>query len=215
MESRLAIPLGEVLDFAQKEHLPAALGKRTDRLGQQVEFLPPNDEIHDAGLIIQDVERVCFRDGDRVRHRAPAKQVMHRVARHGEEKALGRAYGPLIPRLQDPGERLLDQVVDVGKGAHGAAQHRPQRRLVGVDFLRKPARAFRFRRIHCCGLRLGDCILGRARGAGHRLTDQCCRLRQIPHFARPCRGEMAPRAARAASFTKQSSPPCASGIPLR
>lgn len=129
--------MGQVFEFAQNKHGPAAFRQCLDRSLQQLDFLLATDDLRDRGRIIYDVQTVDFRYGKSLRDRPAPEKVTRRVARRREKQPPGRTHLPRRPYAQQAGVGFLHQIVDIPP-SRDAMQVTAQRRFMRLHFLGEP-----------------------------------------------------------------------------
>ena len=135
--------LRHATEFAEDEDFTTTGGQGIDGGGEQ------NDFVAFAGglggtrpSILYDGQggEICYAvDGG---NPVSPRGVDHEVPRHLEQERLRIADGLTHPHPPEPEKRFLHHIVDIRRGWKLAAQIRPQRRLVRVNFLGEPAVLF-------------------------------------------------------------------------
>ena len=133
------LALRHALEFAEDEDFTTATGKRVDGLEQQSDFLSHADSFSHVFAFLNDAQDGGISYGIRRKDLWTPKYREGDIPRGGEEIRPGAGHGSRFPGLEEADVTFLDDVVDVACLWETATQPRAQVRLMGLNFLGKPA----------------------------------------------------------------------------
>jgi hypothetical protein len=132
------LALGEMLELAEQDDFPATRGQRIERLREQRDLLAQRGGRRRVRALGENGQRRQIGHSHKGRNLFAAREIERHMARHLEEKRLGRGDGLRGARLPDAQVGFLHDVVHIAHGGKRAAQIGAQHGLVRLHFIGKP-----------------------------------------------------------------------------